>query len=56
MITYEFKCPICNIIVERNTSAIDETHCGKPMRRIYGLTSIHFKGPGFYTNDKKFLY
>jgi len=28
-------------------------HCGKPLKKGFGLGSVTFKGEGFYTTDKK---
>lgn len=27
--------------------------CGKPQVRLYDFNSVHFKGDGFYSTDKK---
>lgn len=53
MKVYEFKCADCSVAIEESAPLTNRTHCGKPMKRVYGLTAISFKGPGFYTNDKK---
>lgn len=53
MVVYEYKCTNCGSIQEVGSPQIEINHCGKRMRRIYGLTSVHFKGPHFYANEKK---
>ncbi len=58
MPTYEFKCKGCEATVNVNHSM--ETlkvpgclKCGIDMTRVYSFGPIRFKGPGFYSNDKK---
>lgn len=51
--TYEFSCPICNVVIEQYFS-IDSDHiincgdCGVQMDKKFSATPVHFKGTGFY--------
>jgi len=53
MLIYEFQCIKCCEVIEKKDNENNVSHCGYPMQRIYGVAAIHFKGSGFYTNDKK---
>jgi putative FmdB family regulatory protein len=51
--TYEFSCPICNVVVEQYFT-IDSDHiincgdCNVQMDKKFSATPVHFKGTGFY--------
>jgi putative FmdB family regulatory protein len=53
MPTYEFSCPICNVVIEQYFT-IDSDHiincgdCGVQMDKKFSATPVHFKGTGFY--------
>jgi len=55
MSIYEFECKICGTRLDREVTETDETHCNEKLRRLYNVTA-HYKGPGFYVNDKKRQY
>lgn len=53
---FEFECPECYAI-EDGLTPNAEIYCGctllqHQMRRRYSLGGAHFKGAGFYRNDK----
>jgi putative FmdB family regulatory protein len=55
MPTYEYRCTRCKHEFEA-VHAVGETvdrcdRCGGPVRRIFSVPSLIFKGPGFHVND-----
>ncbi|MGI6432828.1 MAG: FmdB family zinc ribbon protein [Sphaerochaetaceae bacterium] len=55
---YEYECDFCKNHFEIEQSMRDEPLsecpvCKAEIRRIFGLSSIIFKGSGFYINDSK---
>lgn len=51
-VKYEFSCRECGDSVEQATNK-PGVHCGKEMKRVWGLAGISFKGSGFYSKDYK---
>lgn len=49
---YEFRCTICDVVLEFPTNVPDE-HCGMLPKRVWGLAGISFKGSGFYSKDNR---
>ena len=53
MPTYEYKCPVCFIIIERSSKIDEEPHvpicCNTQSIRQWNNTAVHFKGTGFYS-------
>ena len=57
MPVYVYKCTQCDETVEYYQKATDLpiTHCpscGGELKKQYSVPTIHFKGSGFYSNDK----
>jgi putative FmdB family regulatory protein len=55
MPTYEYRCTRCKHEFEA-VHAVGETvdrcdRCGVPVRRIFSVPALIFKGPGFHVND-----
>ncbi len=58
MPTYSFRCRKCgqDVVVAH---AFDEAHpdfhegCGGELERRFSKPNIHYRGSGFFTNDKK---
>ena len=55
MPTYEYRCTRCKHEFEA-VHAVGETvdrcdRCGGPVRRIFSVPALIFKGPGFHVND-----
>lgn len=50
---YEFKCNTCDSIYELSTPDTIYICCTTPVKRIYSLGAITFKGSGFYKNDSR---
>lgn len=53
MPTYEFSCPICNVITEQYFSIDSEQiincgDCAVRMEKRFVPNPVHFKGTGFY--------
>jgi putative FmdB family regulatory protein len=53
MPTYEFSCPICNVIIEQYFSIDSEQivncgDCAVRMEKRFVPNPVHFKGTGFY--------
>jgi putative FmdB family regulatory protein len=53
---YEYACAECQARHEVRqpwdaTPLATCPQCGGPLRRIYSLSAIIFKGPGFYSTD-----
>ena len=58
MPAYEYKCKECSQTVSVNHSMSEVKTpkclgCGINMTRVYDFMKVSFKGPGFYSNDKK---
>ncbi|HLW22504.1 MAG TPA: FmdB family zinc ribbon protein [Sphaerochaetaceae bacterium] len=58
MPTYEYACDSCNHQFEAMQSMSDEPltecpQCSGKVRRMFGLSSVIFKGSGFYCTDTK---
>ena len=58
MPTYEYECDSCNHRFEVEQSMHDDPltecpECAGSVRRVFGLSSVIFKGSGFYCNDVK---
>ena len=57
MPTYEFKCCDNQVTVLASMSEQPEVpkcgNCLKLMQRVYSFANVNFKGPGFYSNDRK---
>ena len=53
MPTYEYKCSVCAVTIERQSSIGSEDSvpvcCGVLTIRQWGNTAVHFKGTGFYS-------
>lgn len=55
MPTYSYKCEAGHqkdIVHSMSESPRFYCHCGKPLKKGFGVGSISFKGQGFYTTDK----
>lgn len=57
MPVYDFRCPWCDYVQERNRSLEDTSpeiceHCGCEMDKLFSAPAIVFKGAGFYSTDK----
>ncbi len=55
---YEYVCDSCNHQFEAQQSMHDDPltecpQCANKVRRVFGLSSVIFKGSGFYCNDAK---
>lgn len=55
---YEYVCDSCNHSFEIEQSMRDNPltecpQCNGRIRRVFGLSSVIFKGSGFYCNDSK---
>lgn len=56
---YLYECKPCErtITVFRSVTAEENVpecvECAKPMQRSFGLSAVAFKGPGFYSTDKR---
>lgn len=51
--TYEFTCPVCNVVVEQEFSVyvdhiVNCGKCGVRMDKKFAANPVHFKGTGFY--------
>jgi putative FmdB family regulatory protein len=59
MPNYDYRCPICGIIVEKYHSITHDpvyycTMCGCVLKKMLGKDQrLEFKGDGFYCNDYK---
>ena len=55
---FSYICRACELVTQQVRSIDDRNNqincseCGLPMARYYEPTPVHFKGKGFYTNDK----
>ena len=54
---YIFRCRKCNKTQEVDLP-IDAAHptkckCGGELRRVYTAPAVHYRGSGFYSNDRK---
>lgn len=49
---FAYKCRVCGEDYEFPTNNVDFLCCEQPVRRIYTLGGISFKGKGFYVNEK----
>jgi putative FmdB family regulatory protein len=52
MIVYEFRCDVCDYVMESEDKMAKLTHCNQKMLRVFSLGGVQFKGDGFYKNDK----
>jgi len=55
MPTYSYNCEAGHqkdIVHSMSESPRFYCHCGKPLKKGFGVGSISFKGQGFYTTDK----
>jgi putative FmdB family regulatory protein len=59
MPTYDYSCTLCEkqtVTVSRGLNDPEQRPicitCGNRMARVFGLSSVSFKGTGFYTTDK----
>lgn len=56
---YLYECSGCGqtVNVFRSINAEERipecAKCSQPMQRQYGLNAVAFKGPGFYSTDKR---
>ena len=56
--SYDFKCTRCSATLEQVRGYDEDTpppvcgDCCQSMERVFSSTPVHFKGTGFYTNDK----
>jgi len=55
---YEYACDSCDHNFEVQQGMRDEPlhtcpRCNGTVRRVFGLSSVIFKGSGFYCNDSK---
>ena len=53
MPTYEFSCPICNVVVEQTFSVYSDhamwcEKCKVQMDKQFSAAPVHFKAKGFY--------
>lgn len=51
--TYEFSCPICNVVVEQTFSVYSDhtmwcEKCKVQMDKQFSAAPVHFKAKGFY--------
>jgi len=59
MPSYDFYCSECKdavtvaISIDKELMVPGCAKCKQPMVRNFGVQSIQFKGPGFYSNEKK---
>ena len=58
MPTYEYACKDCGSHLEVVQSFSDDpltecSHCGGPLRKVFGSIGITFKGSGFYKTDSR---
>ncbi len=56
MPTYSYKCENSHqkdIFHGMQESPRLYCHCGKPLKKGFGVGSVSFKGEGFYSTDKK---
>ena len=53
MPTYEYKCSVCSVTLERQGDIGSDTSapicCDTITIRQWGSTAVHFKGTGFYS-------
>jgi len=54
---YDYKCETCETVTELTHSMTDEgpfpcEECGNDMKKSFSPAPVHFKGVGFYSNDK----
>ena len=57
MPVYDYKCQDCNVtrtitISIKHEDFVMKCDCGKPMVKVFGIGSVSFRGPGFYSTDK----
>lgn len=58
MPTYEYRCRECGELLEVVQSFSDDPltecpRCSGPLRKVFNLVGISFKGSGFYKNDSR---
>ena len=53
MISYDYRCTVCEQPYEFPTNNVDFLCCNKPVRRVYSLGGTIFKGSGFYVNESR---
>lgn len=50
MPNYDFKCLTCNIVEEKQDTALPPCpECGETMARLWQAPAIKFNGSGFYS-------
>jgi len=58
MAIYEYTCGVCNksVTISRSITDPDGSYecnaCNLPLKRVYSLSSVAFRGSGFYSTDK----
>jgi putative FmdB family regulatory protein len=58
MAIYEYTCGVCDKSVTISRSITDPdgfyecNACDAPLKRVYSLLSVSFRGGGFYSTDK----
>jgi putative FmdB family regulatory protein len=56
---YEYKCPVCGYSFDliHNSMEGHESDCpicGAKAKRLMSVSSVHYKGSGFYNTDDKY--
>lgn len=57
MPVYEYRCELCGKTFDIQHSMTEHhspacTDCVKPLKRVFRLAGVSFKGSGFYRTDK----
>ena len=55
---YDYECKSCNVVVEIEKSMKDESKqfcpsCGKEMKQVPYAPPVHYKGPGWFYNERR---